>query len=317
MSRTSVDRLRRRAQVEAAALGQGNMLGRRQLFALGCTRSDVRAEIQARRWHRRGRQCVQVGEADPTSPWWRALIEVGPAAVLDGVSALLVAGLRTLTADQIHVAVPQGAWFRHCRGVHVHETRRYREEDVLRSGIPRMKAATAAVHAALWAPTDKAAALFIVAPFQQRLMSTTELADAVALVKRNRRRALLRGLLHDVCQGVESLGEREFAAACRRRRFPEPVRQVARRLPSGRVVYDTVWEDYRTKAEIDGAQHYEAAAATHDALKQNAASITGWSVVRVPNFAFRANPGPFLDQIDAALRRGGWEPSLRPTQRAC
>lgn len=316
MSHTSLERRRRRAAVADLGRTQGNMLGRRQLYALGCTRSDVRAEIQARRWFKRGKQCVQVGEPDETSQWWRALIEVGPAAVLDGVSALLVAGLRTLTADRIHVAVPQGAWFRRCRGVHVHETRRYREQDVIRAGVPRMKPGIAAVHAALWAPSDKAAALFIVAPFQQRLMSAADLTEAVDQVKRNRRRTLLRGLLHDVCEGVESLGEREFAAACRRRGFPRPTRQVARRLPGGRVVYDTVWEDYGLVVEIDGAQHLDVAIAASDTLKQNAAALDGKVVLRIPNFAFRADPEPFLDQMEAVFRARGWEPALRQRKRA-
>jgi hypothetical protein len=170
MPNNRVERQRRRRAVAHSASLQGNVIGRRQLYALGCTRGEVRAEIRAGRWQRRGQQCVQIGDADATTPWWRALIEVGPAAVLDGVSALVAAGLRTVAEDQVHVAVPQGAWFRRCRGVCVHETRRLREEDIVRNGIPRTTSATAAVHAALWARTDSEAMLMVVAPVQQRLV---------------------------------------------------------------------------------------------------------------------------------------------------
>lgn len=316
MSSTRLERLRRRSAIAAIARTQGSIVSRRQLYALGVTRSEVRAELVAGRWKRRGSQCVQVGDPDDSARWWMAVLEVGPAAVLDGVSALLVAGLRTITADQVHVAVPQGGWLRRCRGVHVHETRRLREQDVLRDGgIPRTKPATAAVHAALWARSNQEAALFIVAAVQQGLLTTSELADAISQVRRDKRRRLLRGLLADVSDRIESVGEREFAAACRRRGFPEPTRQVVRRLPSGRVVYDNVWEDY-LEVEIDGAQHLDAAMAARDTLKQNAASLSGKVVLRIPNFAFRADPDPFLDQMEPVFRARGWQPPLRQRKRA-
>jgi len=140
----------------------------------------------------------------------------------------------------------------------VHETRRLRAEDVVRDGIPRTKPATAAVHAALWARTPREAALFIVAPVQQRLVNVPDLAEAIGLIKRDKRRRLLRGLLMDLSEGVESLGEGDFAAA-----------------------------------------------AARDSLKQNASALRGRVVLRVPNFAFRSDPEPFLDQIAVVLLARG------------
>lgn len=302
-------RAQRQALVAKHARSQGGVLSRRQLYGLGVTRSEVRADVRAGRWKRLSAQSLQVISADESTPWWRAVFEVGPSAVLDGVSALQAAGLRTITIDEVHVAVPKSAEWRRCRGVRIHETRRYRNEDIIRAGIPRMKPATAVVHAALWARTDNEAALFVVAAVQQRLVAVPELAEAIGLVKKDKRRRLLRGLLADVSDGVESVGERAFAAACRRRGFPKPTRQVARRLPSGRVVYDNVWDDYDLEVEIDGAQHLDAALAARDTLKQNSASLTGRVFLRIPNFAFRADPEPYLDQIEAVLRARGWKPS--------
>jgi very-short-patch-repair endonuclease len=311
VSATQAERSRRHREVEQAAARQGHVLGYRQLYALGCTRWEVEADLRAGRWRRRGQQCIQVGDPDGTTEWWRALIEVGPAAVLDGVSSLLWAGLRMISEDRIHVALPQGAWYRQCRGVQVHETRRLRQEDVVREGIPRTNPATASVHAALWARTHREAALLIVAPVQQRLVTVPDLAGAIALIKRDKRRGLLRGLLADVSEGVHSLGEGDFARACRRRGFPRPTRQVSRQTPSGRYVYDVVWDTYDLEVEIDGAQHLDVTAAARDTLKQNAALLDGRIVLRVPNFAFRADPEPFLDQIEAVLRARGWNPPQR------
>lgn len=302
-------RRQRRELVAATALRQGGVLSRHQIYALGITRSETRAEVRAERWERLGSQSLRVGPADASTAWWRAVFEVGPTAVLDGISALQAAGLTTITSDAVQVAVPKSAEYRLCRGVQVHETRRYRHEDVRRVGVPRMKPATAAVHAALWARSDAQAALFVIAPVQQRLVTVPDLAAAIALIKRDRRRRLLHGLLADVSGGIESVGEREFAAACRRRRFPPCTRQVVRHLPSGRVRWDTVWDDFDLDVEIEGVQHLDAAIATRDVLKQNAAALQGRVVLRIPNFAFRADPEPFLNQMAAVFRARGWNPA--------
>ena len=309
-------RRRRRAAVAQAAAPQGGVLSHEQLDALGISWSQRRAEVAAGRWTRLGEYCLQVGPADHTAAWWRALFEVGPTAVLDGVTALHAAGLKTIASEVIHVAVPKSVDPRQCPGVRVHETRRYRDEDVLRAGVPRMRPATAAVHAALWARTDREASLLVMAPVQQRIVAVSDLAEAVALIKRDRRRSLLQGLVTDVRDGLQALGERDFALACRRRGYPKPDHQEMRYLPTGRVYYDSVWSRYRVKVEIHGAQHLDVAAATRDALKSNAAALEGAVLIQIPNHAFRTNPEPFLDQVGVALRAGGWQPSQRPTLSA-
>lgn len=255
---------------------------------------------------------MRIGPSTPRSAWRCALFEVGPSAVLDGVTALQAAGLRTITEELIHVAVPKSVTPHRSRGVRVHETRRYRQQDVLRGDIPRMHPATAAVHAALWARSNSEAALFVIASVQQRLVSVAELAEAVELVRRHPRRMLLRGLLRDVGEGVHSMGEREFARLCRRRGLPPPDRQVLRRGPNGRLYFDVCWERYRVIVEIDGIQHLDAAQMVGDALKSNVAVLSGATVLRIPNFALRADPEPFLDQLEAALRAGGWNQPMRP-----
>jgi very-short-patch-repair endonuclease len=299
-------RQRRRKAIVRIATRQSGVLGRRQLYALGMTRWEVEAEVRAGRWKRLGSQCMLVGERGAQSDWWRALFEVGPSAVLDGVTALQAAGLRTIDFDLIQVAVPKSVTPHRCRGVRVYETRRYRAVDVLRDDIPRMNPATAAVHAALWARTHREAALFVVAAVQQGLVAVDDLAAAVLLVRRHARRKLLRGLVDDVMGGIESSAEREFAKLCRNRGWPPPTRQMMRQLPSGRVYFDVVWEQFRVVVEIDGIHHLDAAVAVKDALKQNAATLDGARVLRIPNWALRVDPEPFLDQVEAALIAGGW-----------
>lgn len=304
---TALHRRARRDSILDLARAQDGVVARRQLFAAGITRSELEADLRAGRWHKIGRQTVQVSPTlGPAADWWRCLFEVGSPAVLDGVTALLAAGMRTVDSPSIHLAVPKSARWQRCRDAHVHETRRFSEEDVIRVGIPRVRPATAAVHAALWARSSKQAALFVLVAGQQGIIDGADFAVEVERIRRHRRRPLLRALVGDVQGGVDSSGEREFARLCRGRRFPEPTRQAMRLSPTGRVFYDAVWENYRVGAEIDGVQHLDPHAVMHDSLKQNALSLEGVTVLRIPVVALRVDPNPFLDQLDQALRAGGW-----------
>ncbi|GAA0612912.1 hypothetical protein GCM10009547_13560 [Sporichthya brevicatena] len=297
----------RRRRIAAAAEPQAGVVSLTQLYGMGVERWDLRAEVRAGRWRRWGKQTVRVADGDPAvAVLWRALFEVSPLAVLDGVTALQVAGLKTITADAIHVAVPKSSRPRRCRGVVVHETRRYEASSVVDDGIPRMQPATAAVHAALWARTSRQAALFVLASAQQRLFTLEEFGVEVEKIRRDRRRGLIRQLYAELAGGIEALGERDFARLCRRRGLPPSTRQLRRQTPSGTWVYDTVWEQYGVTAEINGSQHLEPEQMLRDALKQNERRLDGHVVIVIPNVALRVDPEPYFDQLEAALRRGGW-----------
>ncbi|MGQ0845617.1 MAG: DUF559 domain-containing protein [Sporichthyaceae bacterium] len=282
-------------------------MSRRALLALGMDRWEIAGEIRAQRWHREGRQCVRVGPGDQQlAAWHRALVEVGATAVLDGVSALIAAGLKNWDEKAIHVAVPKSSTPLKARGVVVHETRRYEATSVVEGPIPRMNAATAAVHAVLWALTDRQAATILLMAFQQRLFTAAELYVEVEKILSDRRRRLLKDLCLAVHGGIETLGEREFAKLCVARGLPAPDRQVRRKTESGVWVYDNEWFAYRVTAEIDGSQHRDPTSWISDALKQNEATLGGHTVLRIPNLALRVDPEPFLNQLEAALRAGGW-----------
>jgi len=298
----------RRARAAQAARTTGGVMSRRALMGLGIDRWEITAELRAQRWHRLGRQCIRVAPGDPREgDWYRALAEVGTPAVLDGATALIAAGLRNWDEPAVHVAVPKSSTPRKCRGVVVHETRRYEASAVVEGQLPRTNAATAAVHAVLWALTDRQAATVLLMAAQQRLFTPAELAVEVGKIRRSRRRRLLKDLCEAIGGGIEALGEREFNTMCRARRLPVPDRQVRRRTDSGVWVYDNVWDAYGVTAEIDGSQHRDPNAWIADALKQNEATLGGHRVLRIPNLALRIDPEPFLQQLEAALRAGGWD----------
>jgi len=236
---------------------------------------------------------------------WAAVFEAGPRAQLDGVSALWAAGLEGFTSDRIRVSVPRGARVRRARGLDIHQTRRWDAGDAVTGGIPRTPPAVAAVRAALWAASDRQAALLLTMTAQQRLATVEALGVAALRIRRDRRRRLLHRVILDLAGGAQSLGEQDFARECRRRGLPEPTRQAIRRGRDGRYYLDVAWEQWGVVVEIDGIHHLWASHVVTDALRQNDLTLQDSIVLRLPLLGLRVSPDSFFAQIEEALRRRG------------
>ncbi|GAA5112717.1 hypothetical protein GCM10023339_16150 [Alloalcanivorax gelatiniphagus] len=291
---------------------QGGVVSRDQLRAAGITDHEVAAQVRAERWRPVHSQSIAVhtGPIPTTGRLWAAVFEAGERGCLDGASALVAAGLEHFAEDTIRVSVPRGVLVRRAQGVDIRQTRRLRPEDLAPSGIPRTRAEVAAVRAALWARSDKQAALLLTMAVQQRLTTPERLGAHVLSVRRDRRRMLVTAVISDLLGEVRSLGEHEFARECRRRGFPEPTRQAVRRSPEGRWYLDVCWEDWGVAVEIDGIQHEWATSVVVDALRHNAVTLDRAIVLRLPLLGLRVAPDAFFAQVEEALRARGWPGGL-------
>jgi hypothetical protein len=287
---------------------QQHVVGRRQLHRAGVPRWYTRNEIRQRRWQRTGRQTVAVhnGPLDQRARWWVAVLEVGSRAALDGVSALQAAGVKGLDDTIVVVATPKSSTPGKPPGVRVRETRRYRSEDVVPVGIPRMRPAVAAVHAALWARSDRQAKLFVVMTVQQRHASVADVGEVVATVRRHTRRRLLTRVIADLAAGAQSLGEIDVGAAMRKRGLPEPSRQSIRKRPDGKEYLDVEWPDFRLVLEIDGVGHEEAAQVLKDLLRDMRVLVEGGDVIRLKLVAWALDQEAILDGLEAVFASRGW-----------
>ena len=298
---------RRRRALNLASEQEG-VLSRRQLAHLGVTRWQIRAELRAGRWRAVGRQSVvtHTGPLPLASRHWVAVFEAGPRAFLDGSSALVAAGLSSFEAPLIRVSVPRGARvYRRLRGVDIRQTRRWAADDVTGAGLPRARVEVAAVRAALWARSDKQAALVLTMVVQQRLTTAERLAEESLRVLRDRRRSLVHQVVLDLLGGVRSLGELDVVRECRRRGIPEPTKQVLREGRNGRYYLDLVWEEWGLVVEVDGIQHAWANQVVGDALRQNDLSLHDLTVLRLPLLGLRVARDEFFDQIEQALCDAG------------
>jgi hypothetical protein len=279
------------------------VLSRSMLRSVGVDHRMVRRQVAAGRWATHGVQTVAVftGPLGPLADRWRAVWEVGASiAALDGVTALLHAGLTGFDDETLHVSVKHTAEVVPVEGVRIHKVIRRVEGELAVGGIPRARPPVAAVRAAHWAVSDRQAALVLVMPVQQRLCTGAQLVAASEVVRGRRRRALVRTLVRDIADGAQSLGELDVVEACLRRGLPQPARQSLRRLPGGRAYLDIEWPEAQLVVEVDGAGHSRALAPSDDALRQNAVALGDDLVLRVELLGWRLTPDAYLAQICAA-----------------
>jgi very-short-patch-repair endonuclease len=297
----------RLARVQELADAQAAIVSRPQLYALGVPRGVVRANVRAGRWRRVGSQsiCLVTGPLTRSAQEWAAVFEAGPRAFLDGTSALIASGLTGYREDAVRVSVPRGARVRRARGLDIRQTRRWSPDDVAGSGVPRSRPPVAAIRGALWARSDRQAALVLTITVQQGLATPEQLGVEMLRVRRDRRRAFLHQVILDLLGGARSLGELDFARMCRRRGLPEPSRQGVRRGRHGRYYLDVHWDDWGVVVEVDGIHHLEAVHQVADALRHNDVTLGNAAVLHLPLLGLRVMPEEFFAQIEQALRAAG------------
>ncbi|HEX6148866.1 hypothetical protein [Nocardioides sp.] len=310
--RTALLRAARRRRAEALAAEQAGVMSRLQLYAAHVTRAEVRANVRADRWQRIGQQSVAVftGDLPREAMEWAAVFEAGPRAFLDGASSLIAGGLNKFGVDRIRVSVPRGARVRRGRGLDIRQTRRWAADDPAPgTGVPRSRNEVAAVRGALWARSDKQAALLMTMAVQQGMVTAEQLGKQMLRVKRDKRRVFLQQLVLDLLGGIRSLGELDVARECRRRGLPEPTRQVLRKGRRGTYYLDVYWEGWGLVVEVDGIHHSWAQNVVGDALRHNDVALQGDTVLRLPLLGLRVAPDDFFEQIELALVAAGWSRS--------
>lgn len=287
---------------------QGGVLSRKQLYALGVTRWEIRGHVRAKRWQLIGDQSVHLanGDLSRTGELWAAVFQGGPRACLDGGSALIAGGLERYERSPIRVSVPRGAKVRRTKRFDIRQTRRWSADDIVTAGVPRTRAPVAAVRAALWARTAREATYVVTLVVQQGKATPEALAEQLLRIKRDPRRQLLHEVVNELLDGARSLGEVDVARELERRGFPRPTRQVLRTDAARRYYLDLYWEDFEVVLEIDGIHHAWAENVVGDALRQNALVLDGDVVLRLPLLGLRTQPEEFFAQVAQALRAGGW-----------
>ena len=108
------------------AFAQNEMLAVRQLGNVGVTRSAMRNFLASERWVRRSEHVLSTttGELTERQRMWLGVLHAGNGAVVGGLSAAKLYGLRNWNREDVTVLVPDDWSFEDVPGVHFFRTRR-------------------------------------------------------------------------------------------------------------------------------------------------------------------------------------------------
>lgn len=198
---------------------------------------------------------IGTGDLDAAAKQWQALWESGAGAALDGVTALLAAGLTGFADSRLDVSIPRDNRWHPVTGVLLH--RRRPMPAVRDSGPRRVVPEVAVIHAAAWARTDRVATLLLCLVVQHWRVRPQDLLASWQARRRvvpASRRLLLSHAVRDIADGAQSLGELDLVDDLRRAGLPEPTRQIVQQH-RGRIYLDLGWEDIGLFVEVDGGHH--------------------------------------------------------------
>lgn len=293
-------------------LQQQAVASRRQLVDAGVRPARLRAQLAARRWQAVGRNVVVLHNAALTAGqrrWVAVLLPEQPAA-LAGVSGAAEAGLQGFEDEHVHIvvsgscAVPLPPWVR------LHNSRRFSVRDIAGGGgPPRTRTARSVVDAAAWSRYPRRAGALLCAAVQQRLVTPTELGQAVRDAGHVRHVALMRAMIGDLAGGGHTLAEIDFGRLARRAGLPRPQRQRLRPEPGGHIRYlDVEFElpdGTALAVEVDGRHHAAHEQWTADLSRQNEVVIGGRAVLRFDSLSVRTDEARVVDQLRRMHRAHG------------
>jgi hypothetical protein len=263
------------------------------------TPGQIDGQLDARRWRAETPRVVVMHNHQLTRAqlMWVALLTAGSRAALCSHSALECAGFRAFAseAEHVHLLVPRGAKTLDLPNVTVHESRRFKDwELVWFNGLPCTDTARSAVDAAAWQRWPRFAMTMLAAVVQQRLCTAAQLDQALARVGRVRHKQYMRLALRDIAGGAEALGEIDVARMCRRFDLKPPDRQVVRRDPSGRKRYlDCEWNlgnGVIVVLEVDGSHHLTVEHWEADIRRERKIVTSGRLVLRATSAELRLDP---------------------------
>lgn len=243
---------------------QAGLVARRQLTSHGVGWDVVDHHIRAARWSARTPRVVSTttGPLDLEQRRWLAVLHAGPRALLGGLTATEVHGMRRWERTPITVLVDDELAFEPVDGVHFFRSRRSFEMLL----DPAVALPTCRFDPALlmWAGYDappRAAHAVLASAVQQRLTTTTRLLRWIDRLRPLRRAPAFRATLADVAGGSHSGAELDMARLCRRFRISPPDRQRPRVDRGGKRRWtDCEWDlpdGFVLVLEVDGSFHME------------------------------------------------------------
>lgn len=285
-------------QASELAERQFAAIARRQLLALGCTRSCVAHWLAIGRIHPRYPGVYAWGRPDLGIQGDLAcgLLYAGTGAALSGLSALWWLGLIGRRPDLIHLDAPGHSGSRDDLRIR-HPAEIHRS---LHRGLPVADLARCLLLATESLSHDSLRLVLTRAEFKG-LLSLHSLQGALASAPRGTRalRAAMDAHLPQLARCSNGF-ERDFVLLCERFRLeiPEPNVRIGRYRP------DMLWQAHRLIVELDGEEaHHTPAQLQADARRQSHLESQGYELLRFTWPELQFSPSSTAARVSAHLNR--------------
>lgn len=229
---------------------------------------------------------LKSGLLSPLQRWSVAVVHGGADAGLAGLTALEYVGMQGWRRRGTYLLVPHGRPPTPLPWLVVHQSRHLDEAHWRRDLWPACTTpARAAIDAASWQRSERAALGVVLATAQQRLASPASMLAVLDELPRVRHSVALTQALADAASGADSLAEVDVARIMREVGLGTPRRQELIETPDGPRPADLAVDlpDGRTLVvEVDGPHHDDPAVRVADAAKDAAFVAAGCLVLRIP-----------------------------------
>ena len=283
------------------------------------TSSQIKAMLSARRWCRQlpGVYVTFTGPLPPRTLVWAAVLYAGEGATASLGTAAWLWGLRGNLPPRIDVCVPLGRRVIDQPALHVTVRRNLAEirhpaqlppwtrlEETVLDLIDR------AVDA------DEVTAL-LTGACQRRFTTAALLAQAARGRSRLRWRELVRGVLDDVVDGVQSALERRYFRLERAHGLPTGARNHAEGSRGGRHYRDVQYEEFMTVVELDGNAAHPIEDRELDRARDNSVTESARVTLRYGWRSVAGSPCATAAQVGRVLTSRGWRGRLRRCGPTC
>lgn len=285
---------------------QAGVLTREQVLGAGLTRAVLERLLRQGPWSPLARGLYWTRGGEP--PWlalaWGGVLLGGDQARLGPEASAHLWALQAEPPPVVDVLVP------YARGCRVSGCWHFQRE---RAGVrsprtvgapPRLTAADTVLDVAASATTGEVVAL-VARAVQQRVVSTEKLLTTLSERRLQPRRQLLKTLLADVAEGVESNLELAYLRDVERA-HELPKGQRNRYRGNLRHRSDVGYDDYAVLVELDGRLGHAGEGRFRDFRRDNDFALRELTTLRYGWFDVTSQPCDVAAQVAAVLRSRGW-----------
>jgi predicted transcriptional regulator of viral defense system len=281
------------------------MVTRRQLAAIGVTRSGLSRRVEAGRLERVHRGVYAVGHRQGTreASWIAAVMACSPGAFLSHLDAAALWEIYASRGTTIHVTTTARS-ARRIPGVKAHRPRNLDPADVTtKDGIPVTTVERTLIDLTDLLPSDRLLRAIREAEYL-KLLDHDSLIAAVQRANGRKRLAELTKAMarHTPGQIVREELEHRFLELLHEAGLPAPETNVKVKTRLRTYEVDCLWPDQHVAVELDGrAAHARAAAFEEDRARDAALTATGLRPVRFTWRRITEEPDDVLAELKATL----------------